>query len=94
MRVEHAALGLHRARRDPRQFVGKFDNVLAEGFSLEPDHPRRHRAATLADFAELRGEVGILDPRQRLVLVDDGTFLDQQFADDAAFQRLHHLGLA
>ena len=94
MRVENAFLGFHRARRKFAQFGSEIDLAGSPGFSLETLHPRGHRAAAFADFAELRRKICILDPGERLVLDDDGPFLHHQLADDAAFQRLHHLHLA
>ncbi len=50
--------------------------------------------AAFADFAEFGRELGVLDAHQRLALLHDGAFLNQDLADDAAFERLHDLRLA
>ena len=76
------------------EFVGKIELVSALRFGLEPGTraaiaPRRSRISP-----NCGGEFGVVDAHQRLILLDDRAFLHQEIGDDAAFERLHHLGLA
>src|SRR5262249_30158046 len=64
------------------------------GLGLEPRDTGGHRGPPFPDLAELGREFGVVDPHQRLALIDDGAFLNEDVADNAAFEGLYDLSLA
>jgi hypothetical protein len=73
--VKHAGFRRDCSRHYLIQLIRKYDFVASSRLCFEAGNSRRHRRASLTDFAELRGKFSVFNSHQGLTLLNNGALL-------------------